>query len=117
MRRRAVTVITTSAGTAGSSAGSGGKAGSGTSGSAGAGGGGSSCTPASGTTCSTAVEYEDGCSYAPGDRVLATCKVGTAGCIQNREMLFQCVSACDTQDPGTITNTARWTIADQCNQN
>ena len=56
-----------------------------------------------------------GYSYAPGDTVLAECTVGTAGCIDGRTMLFECVAGCTTQTPGTGTDNSKWKIVDQCN--
>jgi hypothetical protein len=56
-----------------------------------------------------------GYSYAPGDRVANKCASGTAGCIVNKTMLFECVAACDTQTPGTGTDTSKWKIVNQCN--
>jgi hypothetical protein len=110
-------------GTVAGSAGKGGAggAGSGGTGSGGKGGSGGSagsgtCTPPSGTTCMTAVDYCMGYPYMPMDYVMATCTVGTAGCISGRRMLFRCVATCDTQVPGGtgFVDTSHWTIAAQC---
>jgi hypothetical protein len=113
-----------SAGKGGSSAGgSGGRGGSGGSGTAGTGGStgstggtGSSCDPpVDPTNCMDADDFCAGYSYAPGDRVLAECMVGTAGCIDGRTMMFECVSACTTQTPGTGVDNSKWNIVNQCN--
>jgi hypothetical protein len=100
-------------GTGGSTAGTAGKGG--TAGSGGSGGSGT-CTPPSGTTCTTAVDYCMGYPYMPMDYVMATCQVGTAGCLQGRRMLFRCVATCDTQVPGGVgfVDTSHWSVAGQC---
>ena len=56
------------------------------------------------------------CTYVMGDRVIAECKVGTGGCISGMDMMFECKTQCDTQDPGTIVDQNKWGIASQCNQ-
>jgi hypothetical protein len=55
------------------------------------------------------------CDYETGDYVLAECTVTTGGCLQDRTLLFRCVTDCNSQNPGTIVDQQKWTIASQCN--
>jgi len=92
-----------SAGAGGSSAGSGGSGGS------------SSCTPPTGTTCTTAADYCSGYTYIVGNKVKAVCAVDTAGCIKGKNWLFSCSQAgCGSHPPGTTDGEGYWTIT-QCN--
>ena len=100
------------AGTGGGSAGSAGNAGS--AGSAGASGGTGNCTAPTGSTCQDTTEFCAGYAYQTGDKVKATCTVGTGGCIVGMHWLFTCVATCSAEKPGSGVDQTHWSIQ-QCN--